>query len=294
MPYRLFNNLIKPLLFAVFIIALLLLAGCQQQLTGVLNPKGVIAYQEKQLLFDILALMLIVVIPVIVMSFAFVSRYREAHKTREYKPNWSHSFFLEGIWWGVPCLIILVMSIMTWRMTHKLDPYRKIDVPGQPLLIKAIALPWKWLFIYPQQNIATVNWVEIPKNRQVEFWLTSDNVAMSAFFIPQLGSQVYTMAGMRTRLHLLATHLGQFRGLNANYNGDGFSDMHFTVNVVDASEMNAWFAKVKNSPTALDQTNYNTLRQRSETNPVTYYSSVIPGLFKQVIQYYKIPQQAKP
>jgi len=281
---------IPLLLFAMTLFFILTLTGCGKANSGILNPKGVIAYQERQLLFDSIALMLIVVIPVIVMSFAFVFRYRSSHRTSEYRPNWCHNSFLEMIWWGVPCIIIIILGIMTWIMTHKLDPYQKINVPGKPLLVKVIALPWKWLFIYPQQNIATVNFLELPKGRQVEFWLTSDNVPMSAFFVPQLGSQIYTMAGMRTRLHLLATQEGTFEGLNSQYNGDGFSDMHFKVKVVQPSEMNRWYQSVKRSPKKLTQRQYLQLAKPTIAEPVRYYSWVTPGLFKQTIKAY---QQSK-
>ena len=147
-----FFKLIK---LAAILLAVFSLNGCHQSLTGVLNPKGLITYEERQVLFDVLALMLIVVIPVIVMSFAFVIRYRASHSQAEYKPNWSDNSLLETIWWGIPCVLILVLGIMIWKLTHKLDPYRKINVPGKPMLIEAVALPWKWLFIYPEQNIAT-------------------------------------------------------------------------------------------------------------------------------------------
>lgn len=279
-----FFKLIK---LAAILLAVFSLNGCHQSLTGVLNPKGLITYEERQVLFDVLALMLIVVIPVIVMSFAFVIRYRASHSQAEYKPNWSDNSLLETIWWGIPCVLILVLGIMIWKLTHKLDPYRKINVPGKPMLIEAVALPWKWLFIYPEQNIATVNFVEIPKGQQVEFWLTNDNVAMSAFFIPQLSSQIYTMAGMRTRLHLLALEVGTFEGLNAQYNGDGFSDMHFAVKVVDPKEMSRWVKQVKKSSSGLTQERYKQLTQPAIKYPVEYFSSADKNLFKQIINKYK-------
>jgi cytochrome o ubiquinol oxidase subunit 2 len=146
-----------PWLFKIIIIlssTLLVfsLTGCKEHFTGMLNPKGIIAYEQRKLFFDTLALMLIVVLPVIIMSITFVYHYQVSHKTRDYKPNWSHNFYLEILWWGIPCLIILVLSIITWKKTHELDPYRPIAGQTQkPLLIQVIALPWKWLFIYPEQ-----------------------------------------------------------------------------------------------------------------------------------------------
>jgi len=258
-------------------------------MAGVLNPQGIIAYEERQLLFDALALMLIVVIPVIIMSFAFVVRYRASHKTAEYKPNWCHNVFLESFWWGVPCVIILILGVYTWHATHKLDPYRKILVPGKVLRIEAVALPWKWLFIYPEQNIATINYVVLPRNQQVEFWLTSDNVPMSSFFIPQLGSQIYTMAGMRTRLHLVGEEDGVFEGLNSQYNGDGFSDMHFIVKVVEPNELQSWISKVSKSGNLLNEENYKSLLQPTIANKVEYFSWVQPNLFQSIIETYKQP-----
>src|SRR3990167_6548187 len=263
------------------------LTGCQSMMTGVLNPKGIVSLQEKQLFFDSLALMLIVVIPVFIMSFTFIFRYRAKHKTSDYQPNWGHSVLLETIWWGIPCGIIIVLGIITWTTTHKLDPYQKIDVPGKPLLIQAVALPWKWLFIYPEQNIATINFLEIAKGQQVEFWFTNDNVPMSAFFIPQLGSQIYTMAGMRTRLHLLALQDGTYKGLNTQFNGDGFSEMTFNTKVVEPNELKKWFTQVKQSNQSLEKSTYQKLIQPSIKAPIQYFSSVTPGLFQQIIHKYK-------
>ena len=281
---------LKRLIWLIFSFLLFLtITSCHASISGLLNPKGLIAWQERQLLFNSTVLMLIVVVPVIVMSFAFVIRYRQKDKTADYKPNWENNIFLEVIWWGVPFLVILILGIMTWNLTHKLDPFRKINIPGKPLLIEAVALPWKWLFIYPQQNIATVNFIEIPKNKQVEFWLTSDNVPMSAFFIPQLGSQVYTMAGMRTRLHLVGSQIGTYQGLNSQYNGDGFSDMHFNVKVVEPNEMQACINKVKQSSKKLTLPAYRRLTQPTVAASVEYYSSVEPRLFKSIIcKYHQI------
>lgn len=283
------NNRYRRVLNILTIVGIALcLEGCEVVNQGVLNPKGLITFQERKLLFDSLALMLIVVLPVIVMSFAFIFRYRQGHKTSDYKPNWSHSVLLEAIWWGVPCVIIIILGIMTWNMTHKLDPYKKIDVPGKPLQIKAVALPWKWLFIYPEQNIATVNYLKLPKNRQVKLQLTTDNVPMSAFFVPQLGSQIYTMAGMKTKLHLVPTQNATFEGLNSQYNGDGFSDMHFKVNVADQSDVDKWFETVKaKADKKLDSNHYKKLRQPSVDAPVQYYSGIRPGLFMDIIQSYQ-------
>lgn len=269
-----------------------LLAGCDS-LGGILNPKGVITFVERKLFFDTTALMLIVVLPVIIMSIDFVYHYRKEnhdHKLTgrdvEYEPNWCHSTFLESLWWGIPCIIILVIGIITWKATHKLDPYREIHYPGKITQVQVVALPWKWLFIYPEYNIATVNHLVIPHNEQVAFSLTTDNVPMSAFFVPQLGSQIYTMAGMQTKLHLIATEKGTIQGLNTQYNGEGFADMNFDVDVKEPSEFHAWARSTKRQKNYLDAKSYQLLRQPSIGAKPQYFASVRKDLFKSVMHSY--------
>lgn len=263
------------------------LTGCQQTSIGILNPKGIIAYQERKLFFDTLALMLIVVLPVIVMSFTFIYHYQQSHKITDYKPNWSHSLFLESIWWGVPCAIIFVMAVLTWKKTHELDPYSPIAGHDEnPMIVQVIALPWKWLFIYPEQQIASLNYLELPVNRPVEFWLTADNTPMSALFIPQLGSQIYVMAGMRTRLNLYANATGTFDGMNTQYSGDGFSDMHFPTVVVEQSDFDKWVSDAKQSSLHLDAQQYRELLNSSIADKPKIYSQVQSGLFNDAINIY--------
>jgi cytochrome o ubiquinol oxidase subunit 2 len=282
-----FRWLLKIALIISGSLALLFLSGCKEHFIGMLNPKGIIAYEQRKLFFDTLALMLIVVLPIIIMSITFVYHYQVSHRTRDYKPNWGHNFYLEVLWWGIPCVIILALGIMTWKKTHELDPYRPIAGQSQkPMLIQVIALPWKWLFIYPQQNIATVNYLEIPLGQQVEYWITTDNVPMSAFFIPQLGSQIYAMAGMRTRLHLLANESGVYDGLNTQYNGNGFSDMHFEVHVVEPQELQKWFMEVKKSPVGLTDAAYHQLLYPSMADKPKLFSGVQNDLFDKVIMTY--------
>ncbi len=268
-------------------VLMLTLTGCKGEMVGMLNPKGLIAYEERKLFFDTLALMLIVVLPVIIMSLTFIYHYQASHRITDYKPNWSHSYFLEALWWGIPCVIIFILGVMTWRSSHEMDPYARI--PGhaeKPIVIQAIALPWKWLFIYPDQKIATVNYVEIPVGQQVEFIMTVDNVPMSAFFIPQLGSQIYAMAGMQTRLHLLANETGVFDGLNTQYNGAGFSDMHFEVHVVPPEEMTKWVANMKKSPNHLTEEAYQKLLAPTIGDKPVFYSGVVDDLFGDILHLY--------
>lgn len=272
---------------AVSCLLIISLSGCSGHLVGMLDPKGVVTFQERKLFFDTMALMLIVVLPVIVMSLTFIYHYQISHRITEYKPNWGHSYLLECLWWGIPCAIIGILSVIVWKQTHELDPYKNITGHNEkPLIIQAIALPWKWLFIYPEQNIATINYLEIPIGQQVEFWLTVDNVPMSAFFVPQLGSQIYAMAGMRTRLHLIANQIGVFEGLNTQYNGDGFSDMHFKVHVVQPAEMEQWIATVKSSSNLLTPSVYTELLNQTIDNKPEFYASIPENLFDEVIHLY--------
>lgn len=282
------DSLVKLLVAAIGVGLMLSLEGCREYSLGMLNPKGIIAFKERKLMFDTVALMLIVVLPVIVMSLTFVYHYQQSHKIEDYKPDWSHSYFLESIWWGVPCAIIVILAVITWKSTHELDPYQPIAGANEPpLLIEAIALPWKWLFIYPEQNIATINYLKIPVGRQVEFWLTTDNVPMSAIFIPQLGSQIYAMAGMRTRLHLIASAAGDYTGMDTQYNGAGFTDMQFRVYAVSPDDMQTWYQAVKATSPHLTKEVYQTILQPSMENKPAFYAGVEPNLFMHAIHVYE-------
>ncbi len=268
-------------------LAILLLTGCSTHLLGLLNPKGIVAFEERKLFFNTLALMLIVVLPVIIMSFTFVYHYQASHRTKDYKPNWSHSFFLESLWWGIPCVIIVVLALLTWKKTHEYDPFNKVTGYNQSsMVIQVIALPWKWLFIYPEHHIATINYLVIPIDQQIEYWITTDNVPMSAFFIPQLGSQIYTMTGMRSRLHLVATQIGVYDGMNTQFNGNGFSDMHFAVNVVTPEKMQQWLNETKKSPLHLTDQAYNELLHPTINDKPKFFSGIPNNLFENVVNTY--------
>lgn len=280
------DRLYKFYSYILIFVLLISLTGCQEQ-ASILFPKGVVTFEERQLLFDCTALMLIVVLSVIIMSFVFAFHYRADNDLTEYKPEWCHNNFLEAIWWGVPCAIILILGTMTWISTHQLDPYRKLNYPGEVMNIKVVALPWKWLFIYPDYNIATVNHLVLANNQQVEFHLTTDNVPMSSFMVPQLGSQIYTMAGMRTRLHLVPTNLGSFKGYNTQYNGDGFAHMIFQTDVLEPAAFKQWAQDtIKKTKSSLSQAEYNNIRKASIGNAPSYYVGVESGLFMNIINSY--------
>lgn len=272
------------------------LIGCTLLLTGllsgchfaILDPKGVIAASEKKLFVDSIFLMLLVVIPVIILSWVIPYRYRASNTKAAYKPDWGHSIVMEVIWWTIPCIIILILSIWTWIYTHKLDPYRPLAADENTVMIEAVALDWKWLFIYPQQHIAVINYLEIPVNKPVRLFITSD-APMNSLEIPRLAGQIYAMAGMQTKLNLIATSIGEYTGLSTNFSGDGFSGMHFKVNVASEPDFDKWVKKVQQSPTHLSQEVYNQVRKPSENNPVQYFSSPVPGLFSETVIKYMGP-----
>ncbi|MDO8603931.1 MAG: ubiquinol oxidase subunit II [bacterium] len=260
---------------------------------GVFNPKGVIALAEKDLIVTTTLLMLIVVIPVFVLLAAFIWRYRATNTKATYTPDWSGSKILETIWWAIPTAIIIALGIITWKSTHALNPYTPLVSNVPPITIEVVALDWKWLFIYPEQNIATVNFVQFPVGTPVNFKITGD-APMNSFWIPQLGGQIYAMAGMNTKLHLMASEAGEYAGLSANYSGAGFSGMKFTAKASTQEEFDAWVETVRQSPITLSLSEYDELAQKSRNNPVTYYSSAEENLYGKIIMKYMEPRGILP
>ena len=228
--------------------------------------------------------MLIVVIPVFIMAFWFPRKYRASNTASTYMPKWSYSAKIDFFMWAVPIAIVTVLAILAWTRTHSLDPYKPIPSAEKPINIEAVSLDWKWLFIYPDQNIATVNQITFPVKVPVSFKLTSDTV-MTSFFIPQLGSQMYAMGGMQTRLHLLADKPGTYAGHNQQISGRGYADMHFQAKAVSREEFQAWVEKVRQAPEKLDLDRYEKLAQPSVGyHPVTYFSAVKPDLFLYILR----------
>lgn len=269
--------------FLVYLAGTLLLTGCN---LVVFNPKGQIATDERDLIILATGLMLLVVVPVIVLMFVFAYRYRATNKNARYSPRWASSHKIEAVVWGVPLLIIIALGWVTWETTHALDPYRPLDSQTPPVNVQVVATDWKWLFIYPDLGIASVNELALPVHTPLSFTITSD-AAMTSFFIPALGGQIYAMAGMQTRLHLIANETGQFTGIAANYNGPGFSDMHFATLSLSPSDFQAWVAKVKGAAQPLDQASYAQLAKPTIRHPVTYYSAVQARLFLDIVDKYE-------
>jgi cytochrome o ubiquinol oxidase subunit 2 len=249
---------------------------------GVLDPQGPIAAAERLILINTTAIMLVVVLPVILLTLAVAWWFRSSNSRAGYNPDWSYSGHIELVVWSIPAMVVILLGGVGWISSHALDPRQPIPSPVRPLEIEVVSLDWKWLFIYPQQKIAAVNQLVIPVKTPVNFRLTSATV-MNSFFVPQLGSQIYTMAGMATRLSLLADNPGEYPGLSAQFSGDGFSDMHFLVKAVTPGEFDAWVAGVRGTGAALDRRNYALLARRSKAVAPITYRTVDPELFEAIV-----------
>lgn len=252
----------------------------------VLSPHGIIALRERRLLIIALLLSAIVVLPVYAIAIAIVFRYRAGgKKTVKYHPDWDHSWLLETVWWGIPIVIIAVLSVITWQSSHELDPFKPLASTVKPVPVQVVALDWKWLFIYPEQHIASVNMLEIPVSTPADFTITSDSV-MNSFWIPNLGGQIYAMPGMSTQLHLMANKTGNYHGSPANISGKGFSEMNFTAKVVSDGTFKQWVKTTQKSPLHLDLPTYTGLAKPSIMHSPVYYSSPSRGLYDYIIMKY--------
>lgn len=279
-------NRIKSLIAVILLgCAVLLLNGCN---AAILDPKGVTALEERNLILTALGLMMIVVIPTFIMTFIFARKYRISNTNANYDPTFTHSKIVEFICWGVPCVIIVILGTITWITTHKLDPYRPLESKVKPLTIEVVALDWKWLFIYPEQKVATVNFVEFPANVPVNFRITAD-APMNSFWIPQLSGQIYAMTGMQTKLHVMATQPGDYNGSGASYSGAGFSGMKFVARATNQNSFDQWVKQVKSSTSILTGAEYVQLAKPSEDNPVKYYASVREHLYDDIIMKFMMP-----
>jgi cytochrome o ubiquinol oxidase subunit 2 len=244
-----------------------------------------IAFKERKLLILSTLIMLIVVIPVFVLT-AFVSwKYRAGNKEAKYDPEWDNDARLEAVWWGFPLAIVVVLAFFTWKGSHELDPFKPLVSDKKPLRIQVIALQWKWLFIYPEEGIASLNFVQFPKEVPLNFEITAD-APMNSFWIPQLGGQIYAMAGMRTKLHLIANEEGVFRGSSANLSGTGFAGMHFQAKAVSQEEFDTWVGQVKDGSQGLGSEEYKALVAPSQNNLPELYTLQDEGLFERIVMQY--------
>ncbi|RYH06500.1 MAG: ubiquinol oxidase subunit II, partial [Alphaproteobacteria bacterium] len=264
------------------------LTGCD---LVVLNPAGDVAQQQGDLVVISTLLMLIIIVPVMALTVFFAWRYRAANREARYEPEWDHSTQLELVIWAAPLLIIICLGALTWVGTHMLDPYRALarTAPGkpvapqvQPLEIQVVALDWKWLFIYPEQGLATVNELALPMNRPVRFRISASSV-MNSFYVPALAGQIYAMPGMETKLHAVLNRPGLYDGFSANYSGAGFSRMRFKVKGLDDASFAAWIAHARTGPGQLDRAAYLALERPSENEPARHFAGVEQGLFDAVV-----------
>lgn len=255
---------------------------------AVLDPQGPIALQERNLIGFAVLLSLLVVIPVFTLTALFAWRYREGNTKATYSPELDHSRVAETIWWLIPSALILILSVVAWNSSYQLDPYKPLASANPPLTIQVVALNWKWLFIYPQQHIATVNFVQFPAQTPLNFEITAD-APMNSFWIPQLGGQIYAMPGMSTQLHLMANQNGSFRGSSANISGEGFSGMNFTAKASSRSDFDQWVRSVQQSPNSLSPTTYRQLVKPSQNNPVASYTADDVSLYTTIINAYMLP-----
>ncbi len=259
---------------------------------AVLHPKGVIGEKQRDLLWIATFLMLIVVIPVFVLTFAIGWRYRAENAKAKHSPDWDHSFLAECVWWGVPCAIIVILGVYTYKGCHELDPFKPLEAEKE-MTIQVVALRWKWLFIYPEQKIATVNFVQFPEKTSIHFEITSD-APMNSFWIPELGGQVYAMSGMRSELYLMANGVGEYRGSSANISGKGFSSMFFTAASTSEEEFSSWVETVRGESPSLGMEEYKKLASPSEYNPPAFYVLGDDGLFNWIVMKYMMPMDGSP
>lgn len=265
-----------------------LLAGCN---LVVIDPSGDIASQQADLIIVSTILMLLIIIPVMVLTAFFAWKYRQGNKDAEYDPEWHHSTKLEIVIWSAPLAIIIALGAITWVTTHTLDPYRPLDridaerplaEDHEPLVVEVVSLDWKWLFIYPEQGIATINELAAPIDTPIQFKITSSGI-MNSFFIPALAGQIYSMAGMETKLHAVINEEGVYQGFSSNYSGEGFSHMRFKFHGMSNEDFDAWVSDVKSEPANLGRAGYLELEKPSIDEPVHYYSEVDPELYNAIL-----------
>ncbi|MCY9594101.1 ubiquinol oxidase subunit II [Paenibacillus chitinolyticus] len=272
---------------AVFMLVLMTVvsAGCKSPI--VLDPKGPVGQQQMDLIVISTLLCLVIIVPVLVITFVIVWRYRDKpDRKAKYTPNWEHSTKLETIWWGIPILIILVLGVVTVRYTHALEPSKPLAAEKEvkPITIQVTSLDWKWLFKYPEQGIATVNYVQFPEDVPVRFELTSD-APMNSFWIPQLGGQIYTMSGMAMKLNLMADEPGEYMGSGANFSGKDFGKMRFVAKATTQADFDSWVKEIKGSSPELTLDGYKKLAEPG-VSEVQSFSKFPEGLFEKIVTRY--------
>lgn len=289
----------KPVIFMLIVSGLILLLFLIMQPLQILRfhsdidllfPKGIIALEERDLLFIIQAIMLLVILPVYALTFIFSWKYRAHNPKAKYDPDLVDNKLAEYIWWGIPLVLTAIIAVLTWYKTHELDPFKPLKSDNKPMTIQVVALQWKWLFIYPEEKIAAVNFLQFPKQTPIHFEITAD-APMNSFWIPRLGGQIYAMPKMKSELHLMADEVGDFRGSSANLSGEGFSGMNFIARASTDEEYHKWVENAKKAPNILNLEQYNQLVIPSQNNPEAIYQLKDDNLFNQIIMKYMHPQE---
>ena len=260
-------------------------SGCSQ---GVLAPVGPVADGERLILLDALGIMLLIAVPTILATLWFAWWFRASNRAALYRPDWAYSDKLEVLVWAIPALVVLFLGGVAWIGSHQLDPARPLESSVRPLEVQVVSLDWRWLFIYPEQHIATINRLVIPVGAPVHFRITSSSV-MNVFFVPRIGSEIYAMNGMATQLNLLARDIGQFPGLSAQFSGDGFSDMTFNTDVVSEKGFHDFVVGAGASPNRLDAAAYLSLSRQSRSAEVKLFSKVANGMFDDIVSRHLPP-----
>jgi cytochrome o ubiquinol oxidase subunit 2 len=266
-------------LLAVVLIGVATLGGCTD---GVLDPKGPIALAERQILFNATGIMLAIVIPTMFATLGVAFWFRASNERARYQPNFIYSGRIELLVWSIPLMTVLLVGAVAWIGAYDLDPPKPIASSARPVRVQVVSLDWKWLFIYPEQGVASVNQLTVPVGTPVSFELTSSGV-MNSFFVPQLAGQIYTMPGMVTRLNLQADYSGTYRGMSANFSGEGFADMHFNVDAVPPEKFAQWVASTRSAGPLLDAQAYTDLVKPSKAVAPFTYRSIAPGLFASIL-----------
>lgn len=292
------SRLLYLLLFTGVILLIILIMQPLQILhfreyLAVLFPKGIIGIEERNLLLIIQAIMLFVIIPVYVLTFVFSWHYSASNKKATYDPDLVDHKIAEVIWWGIPLVFTLIIAVLTYVKTHELDPYKPIVSSKKPIHIQVVALQWKWLFIYPEENIASLNFLQFPEKTPLRFEITAD-APMNSLWIPHLGGQIYAMPAMRTELNLIADTTGDFRGSSANISGEGFAGMHFIARASTEEEYRKWIESAKQSSKILTLDAYNHLAEPSKNNPPELYQLPSRNLFNQILMKYMEPMNSEP
>jgi cytochrome o ubiquinol oxidase subunit 2 len=259
--------------------------------TLIVHPKGIIAHKELKLIITNIILMLLIMVPTYILLFWVVWKYCIKQDNVDYDPEHTFGAAGEVAMWGLPSILVVIMAVVTWNATHELDPYKPIENEVKPLTIQVVALDWKWLFIYPEQGIATLNYFHIPEKTPIHLRLTADGAPMNSFWIPQLSGQIYSMSGMSTQLHLMAEGPGDYAGRAVEINGEGYSDMTFSAKSTSAKDFEDWIGQVKKSSDHLTENVYEELVKPSVNKSTVFFSDVEKDLYHKIIHKYMYPTQ---